>query len=143
MRSSKYFTWWFISAAYIRCVFQELSADRVKRDAVLMPGAPAEADVSEPYIREIADTSLAEVDRISNSLYRQKVVRIVAAQKQVCIVLICVVTVACSIVYFIKIALVQSSPDISATFPPPCHHMFLMDFSWFSPSRLWPSVTDF
>ena len=90
----------------------------MKRDAVLILGAPAEADVSEPYIREVADTSLAEVDRISNSLYRQKVVRIVAAQKQVCIVLICVVTVACSIVYFIKIALVQSSPDISATFPP-------------------------
>ena len=27
--------------------------------------------------------------------------------------------------------------------PLQCHHMSLMDFSWFSPSRLWPSVTDF
>ena len=26
---------------------------------------------------------------------------------------------------------------------PQSHHMSLMDFSWFSPSRLWPSVTDF
>ena len=46
-------------------------------------GAPAQADVSDPYIQELASAALAEVDRKSNALYRQKVVRIVEAQKQV------------------------------------------------------------
>ena len=42
--------------------------------------------------------------------------------------------------------LVSDSEEVQEIFffpPPQCHHMSLMDFSWFSPSRLWPSVTDF
>jgi hypothetical protein len=105
----KYFTWLFILATYIRWLFQELSANRVKRSAGLLTGAPAPADVSDPYIQEIANTALAEVDSRSNTLYRQKVVRIVEAQKQVCIVLICIVTDGCSIFYCIKIPSVRYS----------------------------------
>jgi len=74
----------------------------VKRHTNLLTGAPIQADISDPYIQEIANAALAEVDGRSNALYRQKVVRIVEAQKQVCIVLICIVTVLCSIVYYIK-----------------------------------------
>jgi hypothetical protein len=55
----------------------------VKRQAGNLPGAPIEADVNDSYIQEMANTALAEVDRRSNELYRQKVVRIVNAQKQV------------------------------------------------------------
>lgn len=55
----------------------------MKRQADALVGAPAQADVSDPYIQEMASTALAEVDRRSNALYRQKVVRIVNAQKQV------------------------------------------------------------
>jgi hypothetical protein len=55
----------------------------VKRHADTLVGAPAEADISDPYIQEIASAAVAEVDRRSNALYRQKVVRIVEAQKQV------------------------------------------------------------
>jgi hypothetical protein len=55
----------------------------VKRQADTLVGAPAEADVNDSYIQEMASTALAEVDRRSNALYRQKVVRIVSAQKQV------------------------------------------------------------
>jgi hypothetical protein len=60
-----------------------LSENRVKRQADVLVGAPAQADVSDPYIQEMASTALAEVDRRSNALYTQKVVRIVNAQKQV------------------------------------------------------------
>jgi hypothetical protein len=55
----------------------------LKRQADTLVGAPAQADVNDSYIQEMADTALAEVDRRSNALYRQKVVRIVNAQKQV------------------------------------------------------------
>jgi hypothetical protein len=78
-----------------------MPANRVKRHTNLLTGAPIQADISDPYIQEIANTALVEVDGRSNALYRQKVVRIVEAQKQVCIV-----TVVCSIVYYIKIPLV-------------------------------------
>jgi len=65
------------------CLFQELSTNRVKKSSDAMTGAPSQADVNDPYIQEIANSALAEVDRRSNALYRQKVVRIVEAQKQV------------------------------------------------------------
>jgi hypothetical protein len=77
----------------------------VKRRASVLTGAPVQANTTDPYIQEIANTALAEVDGRSNTLYRQKVVRIVEAQKQVCIVLICIVTDGCSIVHYIKIPL--------------------------------------
>jgi hypothetical protein len=70
------------------CFFQELSTDRVKRRADSLVGAPAQADVSDPYIQEIASAAVAEVDRRSNALYRQRIIRIVEAQQQVCFVLI-------------------------------------------------------
>ena len=62
---------------------QELSTNQVKKRSDALTGAPSPADVNDPYIQEIASTALAEVDRRSNALYRQKVVRIVKAQKQV------------------------------------------------------------
>ena len=55
----------------------------MKKRSDTLTGAPNQADVSDPYIQEIASAALAEVDRRSNALYRQKVVRIVEAQKQV------------------------------------------------------------
>jgi len=55
----------------------------VKKRSDALTGAPTQADVSDPYIQDIASAALAEVDRRSNALYRQKVVRIVEAQKQV------------------------------------------------------------
>jgi len=57
----------------------------VKRRASSLTGAPVQADINDPYIQEIANAALAEVDGRSNALYRQKVVRIVEAKKQVCI----------------------------------------------------------
>ena len=81
----------------------------MKRHASVLAGAPVQADISDPYIQEIANAALVEVDGRSNALYRQKVVRIVEARKQVCIVLICIVTDGCSIVYHIKIPLVWYS----------------------------------
>jgi hypothetical protein len=49
----------------------------------VLVGAPTQANLNDPYIQEIASAALAEIDRQSNALYRQKVVRIVEAQKQV------------------------------------------------------------
>jgi hypothetical protein len=62
-------------------LFQEISRSEAHTDVLV--GAPTEADVSDSYIQDIASTALAEIDRRSNALYRQKVVRIVEAQKQV------------------------------------------------------------
>jgi hypothetical protein len=64
-------------------MFQELSQNEAKKRTDVLVGAPAEADVSDDYIQDIASTALAEIDRRSNALYRQKVVRVVDAQKQV------------------------------------------------------------
>jgi hypothetical protein len=64
-------------------LLQELSRNKTKKHTDVLVGAPTEADVSDSYIQDIASTALAEVDRRSNALYRQKVVRIVEAQKQV------------------------------------------------------------
>jgi hypothetical protein len=55
----------------------------VKRQDNVLPGAPAQANVNDSYIQEMASAALAEVDRRSNALYRQKIVRILSAQKQV------------------------------------------------------------
>jgi len=55
----------------------------VNKRSDALTGASAQADVNDPYIQEIASSALAELDRRSNALYRQKVVRIVEAQKQV------------------------------------------------------------
>jgi hypothetical protein len=55
----------------------------LKKRSDALTGAPSPADVNDPYIQEIAGAAVAEVDRRSNALYRQKVVRIVEAHKQV------------------------------------------------------------
>jgi hypothetical protein len=73
----------------------------VKRHPDTLVGAPAQADVSDPYIQEIASAALVELDRRSNALYKQKIVRILNAQRQVCFVLICIFILFCSIVYYI------------------------------------------
>jgi hypothetical protein len=102
LKSLKYLIWLFISATYFRCLLQESSPDRVKRSANALAGAPSPADVNDPYIQEIASTALAEIDGRSNALYRQKVVRIVEAQKQVHFVLSCIVAVVYSVVFMVK-----------------------------------------
>ncbi|XP_021923638.1 uncharacterized protein LOC110831681 isoform X2 [Zootermopsis nevadensis] len=61
----------------------ELPTDRVRRQTDMILGAPSQADVNDSYIQEIARHALAEVDRRSNAIYRQKIVRIVNSQKQV------------------------------------------------------------
>jgi hypothetical protein len=48
-----------------------------------LTAAPIIANVSDPYIQEIASSALLEIDWISNDIYRQNVIRIVEAQKQV------------------------------------------------------------
>jgi len=55
----------------------------MKKQSESVIGDSTQADVNDPYIQEIASAALAEVDRRSNALYRQKVVKIVEAQKQV------------------------------------------------------------
>jgi hypothetical protein len=69
----------------------------VKRQGLSVPGASlggiTQADVNDPYIQEIASSALAEIDGRSNALYRQKVLRIVEAQQQVCLLLICIIAV--------------------------------------------------
>ena len=72
-----------------------------------LTAAPIIANVSDPYIQEIASSALLEIDWISNDIYRQNVIRIVEAQKQVCLLLICIVAVVYCIVYYSKIPLIQ------------------------------------
>ena len=55
----------------------------MKKRSDALTGAPVQADINDPYIQEIASTAVDEVDRRSNALYRQKVVKIVEAEKQV------------------------------------------------------------
>jgi len=74
------------------CFVQELSTSRLKRQGLSPPGASlggiTQADVNNPYIQEITTSALAEIDGQSNALYRQKVLRIVEAQQQVCLLII-------------------------------------------------------
>jgi len=72
-----------------------------------LPGGITQADVNDSYIQEIASSALAEIDGRSNALYRQKVLRILDARQQVCLVLICIVVVVYCIVYYSKIPLIQ------------------------------------
>jgi hypothetical protein len=73
-----------------------------------LPGAFPQA-VSDPYIQNIANDALIELDWRSNAYSRQKIVRIVQALQQVCFVLICIVAVVYCIVYYSKIPLIQYS----------------------------------
>jgi hypothetical protein len=67
----------------VTCLFQEISPNQGRRHTDVLLGTPIEADVNDSYIRDLASIALVEIDRRSNSLNRQKVVRIVEAQKQV------------------------------------------------------------
>ena len=71
-----------------------------------MTGGITQADVNDPYIQEIASFALAEIDGRSNALYRQKILRIVEARRQVCCILICFRAVVYCIVYYSKIPLI-------------------------------------
>ncbi|PSN29667.1 hypothetical protein C0J52_23971 [Blattella germanica] len=60
---------------------------RVKRDTSetdhpRLIGGPIDADTNDTYIQELAGTALEEVDRRSNAIYKQQIVRIIEAKKQ-------------------------------------------------------------
>jgi hypothetical protein len=70
-------------------------------------GGAAQADVNDSYIQEIASFALAEIDGKSDAPYRQKILRIVEARRQVCLLLICIVVVVYCIVHYSKILLIR------------------------------------
>jgi len=90
-----------------------MSTSRVKRQyhSLLgtLPGPFTQANSSDPYIQEIANAALFEIDWRSNSYSRQKILRIVSAQMQVCPLLICIVAVVYCFVYYSKIPLIHYS----------------------------------
>jgi hypothetical protein len=51
----------------------------------VVTGAVSPANTSDAYITHLADFAVSELDKGTNSLYSQCVVRIVSASKQVCI----------------------------------------------------------
>jgi hypothetical protein len=51
----------------------------------ILVGRTSPANTSDPYITGLADFAVSELDRATNSLYTQCIVRIVSASKQVCI----------------------------------------------------------
>jgi hypothetical protein len=88
----------------------------VKRQGLLLPGAlplgTTPADVNDDYIQGIASSTLAEIDWRTNAYTksRQKIIRIVQAQKQqVCLLLICIIAVVYCIVYYSNIPLIRYS----------------------------------
>lgn len=59
---------------------------RQKRSSgIVVKGAVSPANTSDAYITRLADFAVSELDKGTNSLYSQCVVRIVSASKQVCI----------------------------------------------------------
>ena len=61
-----------------------MSVNQRKRRSLV--GAPVSANISDPYILELANTGLVELDRSSNALYSQRIVRIIEATKQVILI---------------------------------------------------------
>ncbi|KAF4518146.1 hypothetical protein B566_EDAN008848 [Ephemera danica] len=57
------------------------SSSRGKRDTLL--GGRHAANIADPYIQEVSQFALSELDHSSNSLYTRQVVRIVSAETQV------------------------------------------------------------
>lgn len=51
----------------------------------IVVGGTSPANTSDPYITSLADFAVSELDRGTNSLYAQCIVKIVSASKQVCI----------------------------------------------------------
>jgi hypothetical protein len=95
------------------CLFQETPTSqhflRGSSSDGALTTAPIAANVSDPYIQEIASSALLEIDWRSNDSYRQTVIRIVEARKQVCLLLICIVAVVYCIFYCSKIPLIHYS----------------------------------
>jgi hypothetical protein len=59
---------------------------RQKRSAgSILVGGISPANTSDPYITRLADFAVSELDRGTNSLYTQCIVKIVSASTQVCI----------------------------------------------------------
>jgi hypothetical protein len=58
---------------------------REKRSRGSVVSSTSPANVSDPYITRLTDFAVSELDRGTNSLYAQCVVKIVSALKQVCI----------------------------------------------------------
>jgi hypothetical protein len=59
--------------------------EREKRSGGNVVSGTSPANVSDPYITRLADFAVSELDKGTNSLYTQCVVRIVSASKQVLI----------------------------------------------------------
>jgi len=51
----------------------------------ILVGGISPANTSDPYITRLADFAVSELDKGTNSLYAQCIVKIVSASKQVCI----------------------------------------------------------
>jgi len=58
---------------------------RQKRSVDNVVGGISPANTSDPYITRHADFAVSELDKATNSLYTQCIVKIVSASKQVCI----------------------------------------------------------
>ena len=54
----------------------------------VVTGGVFSAEVDDPYILQMANFGVSELDRSTNSLYRQCIVRLISASKQVCMILI-------------------------------------------------------
>jgi len=65
------------------------------------------ADFCDPFIRGIISYALGAINWRSNSFYRQRVVRVLEVQRQVCFLLICIIAVVYCIVYYSKIPSIQ------------------------------------
>ncbi|XP_047114258.1 uncharacterized protein LOC124794718 isoform X1 [Schistocerca piceifrons] len=54
-----------------------------KQETRRLLGASSPVDVSDPYVQEVADSSLAELNRRSNNVYRRELIRVLSAEVQV------------------------------------------------------------
>jgi hypothetical protein len=66
-------------------VLPEKKQRRKRSDDGVLLGGISPANTSDPYITRIADFAVSELDRGTNSLYAQCIVKIVSASTQVCI----------------------------------------------------------
>ncbi|KAK3912549.1 Putative cysteine proteinase [Frankliniella fusca] len=60
----------------------DCGSSRSKRDVPVL-GGPQHIDAGDPFVKELADFAVVEIDKGFNSPYRQKVVRVVEAKTQV------------------------------------------------------------
>jgi hypothetical protein len=88
--------WYFIQEHFL---FQVVKSECVAEEPVLpenklrqkrnvgdiLVGGVSPANTSDPYITRLADFAVSELDRGTNSLYTQCIMKIVSASTQVCI----------------------------------------------------------